>query len=78
VHERGQAFFIFPAPTFTQSDYRLRPEITLKIKTTSAMTKSRWMKEPAIWPIKPSSQRITKTTTTVYSMMDSPLKLGSG
>ena len=51
----------------SQTELR-RPLTRLITKTTNATTSSKWMRPPATWRLKPSSQRIRSTTKIVQSI----------
>jgi hypothetical protein len=44
----GWAQQVYSPIISAEVDQRFRPEMKLKIKTTSAMTRSKWMSEPAM------------------------------
>src|ERR1035438_10444521 len=49
----------------------LRPLTKLMIRTTTAMTNKRWIRLPAMWKLKPRSQRIKRMTKIVQSICSS-------
>src|SRR5579862_9117114 len=54
--------------TCTDAHTTRRPVMSWMIRTTTAMTRSRWISPPAIWKLNPRSHRISRMTKIVQSM----------